>query len=70
MNLINSLKKIREKAVKKAEHRNKQFLKRNENWQRSASGVIYDSETQQLSDVIFKIDDAITEAKSLTNTTL
>ena len=70
MILTDSLQKIRNKAVKKAESRNQTFLKRSESWQTSAMGVLYDAETEKLCDVIYKLDDALAASKLLTNTTL
>lgn len=67
MNLVQNLEKLRDKATKKAQQRDKVFLKRSEQWQRSPEGVLYESQTQVFSDTIFKIEDAISEARNLTN---
>jgi hypothetical protein len=70
MNILNSLQTLRKKAVKTAEKRNDVFLKRTENWQSSAVGALYDTETENLSDCIFKIDDAIAAAQQMSNPTI
>jgi hypothetical protein len=64
-NILTKLTEIRSKAVLKAETRDKKYLKRSEKWQASATGVLYDSETESWADLISHLDTTIEAAKIL-----
>ena len=59
--ILNQLKKQRAKLVKASEKRDKYFMKRTEAWQNGASGTLYEMKTQELAEIITKLDATITE---------
>lgn len=59
--ILKQLKKQRENLVSAAQKRDDYFMNRSEAWQNSASGVIYETKTQNIADVISTLDKAITK---------
>ena len=65
--VLKQLQKQRANLVKASEKRDEYYSKRSEQWQDSALGVIYECKTGQLSEVIEKQDESISEFKDLLN---
>jgi hypothetical protein len=65
--ILKQLKKQRANLVKASEKRDEYYSKRKEQWQDSAPGVIYECKTNELSEVIEKLDGGISELRTYLN---
>lgn len=65
--IFTQIKKQREKLVALALKRDEYFSKKSEKWQGGTSGALYEHKTEEITQVIIKLDTAITEFKNLLN---
>ncbi len=61
--ILTKLEKTREQLVKKANERDRKFVKRSEKWQNSEKGVAFEVNTSLIADMVENIDEAIENAK-------
>jgi hypothetical protein len=65
--ILKQLRKQREKLVQASQKRDKYYSNRKDEWQDSGTGVIYECKTGQLSEVIEKLDESISELETYLN---